>query len=469
MPLVYLVGGYIRDHLLSVSTTDVDLAVAGDSAPIASELANTLGGALVPLGPSHGVSRVVVREENGESWTIDLAGYSGSIEEDLARRDFTVNAMAAPLASWNSDGWRQQLLDPYNGLADLEGRRLRATGPQVFQLDPGRLLRAVRLAASLGLRLEPETAQSIKEAAPAIGRVTPERVRDEFLAILAGDGVRGQLEVLDRLDLLCRIIPELAVTKGVDQPRVHYWDVWGHLIHAVESAELITKGHQNSAIYSVAPWTSELEAHFNEEVSDGHTRRTILKLTALLHDIAKPQTKKTDDTGRTRFLGHSELGAEMATHRLTQLRLSSRGVGMVAKMVEQHLRPGNMRQGVEWPTQRAIYRYFRDLGDVAIDTLFLGMADFLAAKGPELDSLAWNNHVKMIGHIMYTGAQQVEAQKPARLVTGHDLMQEFGLNPGPQLGDLLEMVEEARAAGEIVDRDEALGLVSRALNLQDLA
>ena len=245
---------------------------------------------------------------------------------------------------------------------------------------------------------------------------------------------------------------------------MHYWDVWGHLIHAVEFADLITRGHQNSAIYSVAPWTPELADYFNQEVSDGHNRRTILKLTALLHDIAKPQTKKEDDRGRTRFLGHSEMGAEMAIHRLSQLRLSSRGINMVAKMVEQHLRPGNMRQGVEWPTQRAIYRYFRDLGDVAIDNLFLAMADFLAAKGPELDSLAWSNHVKMIGHIMYTGAHQSEVQKPSRLVTGHDLMQEFGLGPGPQLGELLEMVEEARAAGELAGRDEAMALVSKALN-----
>ncbi len=460
----YLVGGYIRDQALPLAGNDVDLAVPGDAQPLALALANYLGGSFVPLGPSHGVFRVVALGDDGESWNIDLAGFSGSIEEDLAHRDFTINAMAVPLARWSPDRWQEHLIDPYNGLTDLAGKRLRATNPHVFQEDPGRLLRAVRLAASLKLRLEPETARLIKEAAPAISRVAPERVRDEFLDILAGEGVRAQLEVLDRLDLLCRVIPELALTKGVDQPRVHYWDVWGHLIHAVEFADLITRGHQNSGIYSVAPWTPELADYFNQEVSDGHNRRTILKLTALLHDIAKPQTKKEDDRGRTRFLGHSEMGAEMATHRLSQLRLSTRGISMVAKMVEQHLRPGNMRQGVEWPTQRAIYRYFRDLGDVAIDNLFLAMADFLAAKGPELDSLAWSNHVKMIGHIMYTGAHQSEVQKPSRLVTGHDLMQEFGLGPGPQLGELLEMVEEARAAGELAGRDEAMAFVSKALN-----
>ena len=463
---VYLVGGYVRDRILSRSGTDLDLAVSGNPQEIAAELARVLGGSLVPLSPAHGVYRVAARGPEGDSWTIDLAGFAGSIEEDLARRDFTINAVAVPLSRWNTDGWREYLIDPFNGLADMAGKRVRATGPHVFQDDPGRLLRAVRLAAQLGFMLEPETARLIRADAPAIHRVAPERVRDEFLSILAGDGVRGQLEALDRLDLLCRVIPELSLTKGVEQPRVHYWDVWGHLIHAVESAERITGGHQNSAIYSVVPWNPDLEARFEEEVSDGHTRRTILKLTALLHDIAKPQTKAVDNTGRTRFLGHSEMGAEMATHRLGQLRLSSRGIGMVAKMVEQHLRPGNMRQGVEWPTQRAVYRYFRDLGDVAIDNLFLAMADFLAAKGPELDSLAWHNHVKMIGHIMYTGTQQETAQKPARLVSGHDLMEELGLAPGPQLGALLELVEEARAAGEITNREEALSLVSEALNRQ---
>ena len=507
-------GGYVRDRILSRPGTDVDLAVSGNPEAIAAGLARFLGGSLVPLGPAHGVYRVAALGPEGDSWTVDLAGYDGSIEEDLARRDFTINAVAVPLARWNtlpsrpppeggsfqrdgrlagSGGWRDHLLDPFNGLADMAGKRIRATGPHVFQEDPGRLLRAVRLAATLGFRLEPETARLIRADAAAIERVAPERVRDEFLAILAGNGARGQLEVLDRLDLLCRVIPELSLTKGVDQPRVHYWDVWGHVIHAVEFAELITGGHQNSAIYSVVPWTPDLEARFAEEVSDGHTRRTILKLTALLHDIAKPQTKAVDATGRTRFLGHSEMGAEMATHRLGQLRLSSRGIGMVAKMVEQHLRPGNMSQrssggpqattppsgkarlhevphGPEamasWPTNRAIYRYFRDLGDVAIDNLFLAMSDFLAAKGPELDSLAWHNHVKMIGHIMYTGTQQATVQIPSRLVSGHDLMEELGLDPGPQLGALLELVEEARAAGEITSRDEALSLVSEVLRRQ---
>ena len=120
----YLVGGYIRDQALSLAGNDVDLAVPGDAQALALALANDLGGSFVPLGPNHGVFRVVAPGDDGESWNIDLAGFSGSIEEDLARRDFTINAMAVPLARWSPDQWQEHLIDPYNGLTDLADKRL---------------------------------------------------------------------------------------------------------------------------------------------------------------------------------------------------------------------------------------------------------------------------------------------------------------------------------------------------------
>lgn len=465
-PAAYLVGGYLRDSLLSLPSHDIDIAIVGDAHALGRALARELRGVYVPLTRAFNVARIVVQTPTEGHWNIDLAGFYGTIEEDLARRDFTVDALALPLSHWLEEDWRKSVVDPCHGLRDLSNKCIRATTPYVFQDDPGRLVRAVRLASRLRFRLEPETARLVRANAPQIQRVSPERVRDEFLAILAGDGARSQLEVLDRLDLLCRIIPELAATKGVDQPRVHYWDVWGHLIHSVETAELVTKGHQNSPIYSHVPWTPETREYFNQEVSDGYTRRTMLKLTALLHDIAKPQTKSQDETGRTRFFGHSELGAEMAAERLAQLRISSRGIAMVSKMVEQHLRPANMHQGLESPTPRAIYRYFRDLGDVAVDTLYLAMADYLAAKGPELVPEDWGNHARMMAYILEVGTEQSQPNRPERLVTGHDLMEQFSLEPGPQIGVLLEKINEARAAGEISSREEALALAEQVLNSQ---
>ena len=462
-------GGYLRDSLLSLPMQDeVDIAAPGDPQSTGRDLALALGGTYVPLGPAHSVSRVVAVADEGGRWTIDIKGYLGTIQEDLAGRDFTIDAMALPLEHWDSPIRGDLVEDPFNGRQDLTGRRIRALNNQIFRHDPGRLLRSVRLAARLEFMMDPETARLVRADSHRISQVSGERVRDEFLALLRLDRARGHLEVLDRLDLLCRIIPELALTKGVEQPKVHYWDVWGHSLHAVETAELVTKGHQNSPIYTQVPWNQETDEYFSQEVSDGHTRRTILKLAALFHDIAKPQTKKKDGMGRTRFLGHPELGATMAATRLGQMRVSSRGIDMVSKMVEHHLRPMHMTQGVEKPTRRAVYRYFRDVGDVAIDTLYLSLADHLAAKGPELSPEHWIDHARMVARVLEdhteAGTLAPTPKGPSRLATGNDLMEHFGLAPGPLIGGILEKIDEAQAAGEVSSKGEALALAGKVLS-----
>lgn len=472
----YLVGGYLRDSIVSLPAQDeVDIAMPGDPQSTGRDLALALSGTYIPLGPAHGVARVVAVADEGRRWTIDLKGYSGTIQEDLAQRDFTIDAMALPLENWDpsiTGITEESIEDPFNGRQDLAGRRIRVVGAQVFRQDPVRLLRAVRLAARMNFMLDPETARLVRADSHRISQVSGERVRDEFLALLRLDGARAHLEVLDRLDLLCRIIPELAVTKGVEQPKQHYWDVWGHSLHAVENAELVTKGHQNSPIYTQVPWKAETNEYFSQEVSDGHTRRTILKLAALFHDIAKPQTKKKDDTGRTRFLGHPKLGATMAATRLGQMRVSSRGITMVSKMVEHHLRPMHMMQGVDSPTRRAVFRYFRDVGDVAIDTLYLSLADHLAAKGPELSTDEWIGHARMVGRVLDAHDEAPTGDGspagPGKLVTGNDLMEHFSLEPGPMIGSMLEKIDEARAAGEVTSKSEALAMAGAALrNLRE--
>ncbi len=463
----YLVGGYVRDWLLPTKPGhDIDIAVSGDAEAIAQGIAREFGGTIVHLSPNHGVVRVVTpcdgdgSDGDNAPWNIDVDGFSGTIEENLAARDFSVNAIAVPLARWPS---LDAIIDPLGGRADLAGKTIRALGPRVFQKDPGRLMRAVRLAGQLKFRIEPGTSKMIAADARLLTSVSPERVREEFLKILSLDGAKGQLEVLDHFRLFELVIPELQSAKGVDQPNMHYWDVWGHTMHTVEAAELVTKGHQNSPIYSCVPWTPDSEAHFNRQATDGHTRRTVLKLAALFHDVAKPQTKSLDATGRTRFFGHSEQGAEIAANRLGLLRVGSKGIEMVGKMVEQHLRPTNMKNGEEWPTNRAIHRYFRDLGDVAIDTLYLCLADYLAAKGPELVHEDWLNHARMIGHILHVGTSEPVSPTTTRLITGHDLMSHFNLPPGPEIGAVLERVEEARSAGEIETKEQALEMAANIL------
>ena len=384
----YLVGGWVRDALLRLPPgLDIDLAIAADPYDTGRELARRLDADFVPLGKPPAIDRPVARIVlpapcGRDCRTIDLSALSGNLEDDLARRDFTVNALAAPLDQWDADAPGDSVIDPWNGRRDMASRVIRTVRPDVFQKDPGRLLRAVRLAGRLRFRIAPETSAAILESAPRVNRVSGERLRDELMAVLSLDGARGYLEVMDRLDLLCRVIPELAEAKGVAQPRQHYWDVWGHLLHSVEYAESVTRGHQNSPVYSLSPWTAETEAYFDQRLAGGHTRRTYLKLAALFHDIAKPRTKTTEDSGRIRFFGHPEMGRDMTRLRLAQLRLPVRGIEAVAAMVNGHMRPATMWQGLTQPTPRAAYRFFRDMKGVAVDTLYLCLADYLAAKGP---------------------------------------------------------------------------------------
>ena len=466
----HVVGGAVRDRLTGRGPdTDLDLAVAGDAVALGRALADELGGTVAPLSVPRGMIRVVLSDDDGgrqQRWTIDLTGYDGDIEGDLARRDFTINAMAVPLAKWHDDGFGGAVLDPLGGRRDLVQKAIRALTPNVFEEDPGRLLRAVRLAGELEFRLEPDTVRLLMANSTLIGGVSADRVRDEFLRILAPKGARARIEALDQLGLLQHIVPELMAAKGVDQPRMHYWDVWGHTLHTVQGAEGVTGGHQNSPVYSCVPWTPESEAYFDEVVSDGHTRGTMLKLAALFHDIAKPQTKTLEADGRTRFFGHSEQGAEVAERRLSAMRLSKRGVSMVSRMVLHHLRPTGMSNEGEWPTDRAIYRYYRDTGEVSVDTLYLAMADYLGAKGPELSHPEWLEHARMISHILETGTREPVAASTTRLLNGHDLMSRLQLQPGPHIGTLLQTIEEARVAGEIETPEEALDLAAATLKGQ---
>ena len=462
----FLVGGYIRDALRGESSHDVDVAVHGESGSVARSLADALGGAYVPLNQpgeaspprpeGRSVARVVVPNRERGPWVVDVSSIEGSIYEDLSERDFTVDAMALDLEDWLKPVWRELVIDPFGGKSDLADKTIRAIRTSVFEEDPARLLRAVRLAASLGFRIDPATADAIKGQAHLISSIAGERVRDELLSILSLDGAKDHLEMLDQLGLLCCIIPEFDVTKGVEQPKEHYWDVFEHSIHAVEGVERVVSGPKGDPVSNLVPWNEEIKERFSQRVGDGHTRRTMLKLAALLHDVAKPQTKTTDANGKTRFLGHHTLGASMSGGILRRLRFSSRGRDMIYGVVENHLRPTQMSQGSELPTSRAIYRYFRDVGDVAVDTLYMSLADHLAARGPKLDMGAWSRHAEIISHVLEVGTQTQSPEKFPRLIDGHDLMREFGLSPGPYIGALLEEIRDAQAAGEVQSQDDAL-------------
>ena len=458
----FIVGGFVRDRLLSRDTADIDIAVKGDALSIAEEVAKVIDGRYVLLDEINKVGRVVVIGE--QQWCLDFTSFSSDIKDDLARRDFTIDAMAIELQDAISGSF--QIIDPFSGKSDLKKKLVRAVNLQIFTEDAARLLRGVRLAAELGFKIEPETESLIKKDCRLARMVPGERLREEVVRILALPGSAISIRYLDKLGLLTEIIPELEEMRGAKQPKEHYWDIFNHSVETMATAEFLLRQSKwkygRDDLLTVTPWSEEISRHFDEEVSSGSNRKLLLKIAALMHDIAKPATRTVDESGRTRFLGHAKEGAVLAAAILERLRFSGREIRLVENLIYHHLRPAQMaNDGL--PTSRAIYRFFRDTEDAGIDILVLALADYLATHGPKLDIQEWKQHNLLINFILAEHSKQETKVLPVRLIDGHDLMDIFSLPPGRLLGELLAEVREAQAAEELTTREEALGLVRKLL------
>ena len=472
----YLVGGFVRDLLLRRDTADIDMAVAADALEIASEVAAVVNGRYVPLDEVNKIGRVVIANEGtaptSGQWVLDFSTVKDNIEQDLAQRDFTVDAMSVDLGevanqpnSRDESGRDRvdvQLIDPFGGRNDLAQGIIRAVNKAVFESDAARLLRAVRLAAELGFSIDKEAEALIRRYRHLVAGVAGERVREELLRILAVPQAGQLLSYLDELGLVTATIPELNQAKGVGQPKEHFWNVFDHSIRAVMAVDfLLRQGdceYADKEVLAVVPWSEVLAWHFDREVSHGSTRRSLLKLAALLHDVAKPQTKAIHEGGRMRFLGHAREGAAIAVDVLERLRFSNKEIKLVETVVRHHLRPGQISH-TELPSRRAIYRYFRDTGEAGIDTLFLSLADHLATRGPHLDIVQWREHAQMVEYVLTQRFREETVVTPPKLIDGHDLINTFGMSPGPKIGELLEKAREAQAAGELTTREEALSYI----------
>ena len=457
----YLVGGFVRDVLLGRDKVDIDIVVAADALEIAPKVATALGGKYVLLDKVNRVGRVVLPSTKGQ-WELDLSTLKGDIEQDLARRDFTIDAMGVDLWQLAKGYTDIELIDPFNGRDDLNQGVVRVIAGTAFESDAARLLRAVRLAAELSFSIDKETEALIRHHSHLIADVAGERVREELLRLLAISQAGHFLGYLDSLGLLTAMIPELAQAKGVKQPKVHFWDVFDHSIETVVAVDfLLRQGawkYANEGVLDVVSWSAVLSQRFGLEVSSGSTTGSLLKLAALLHDVAKPQTKTIDAIGRARFLGHASEGAGIAANILERLRFSTKEVKLVETMVRHHLRPGQMSHN-GFPSHRAIYRYFRDTGEAGIDILFLSLADHLATRGPYLKLAQWQEHAQKVEYILAQRFQQGSLVVPPKLIDGHDLINIFGMSPGPKIGQFLEAVREAQASGELTNRQEALSYI----------
>jgi putative nucleotidyltransferase with HDIG domain len=439
----WIAGGAVRDAALGREITDLDLAVGGDPAAAARAVAAVGKGHAFELSAEFATWRAIAA---GGAWQVDLTALRGeSIEADLDARDFTLGAVAVPLAGGDP-------IDPHGGLADLDRRVLRVVGERSFAADPLRLLRAPRIAAELALEIDPGTRALARAEATHATEAAGERQLAELRQLIAGpDPLRG-VELLDDLELTAAVLPELDALRGVEQGPNHHLDVHGHTIAVLEQ----TLAVESSLDHFAGDRADEVRELLEEQLADEFTRGDALRLGALLHDIAKPQTRG-EPRGYVTFIGHDKLGAEMISEICSRLRASRALTDYLRGLTLHHLRLGFLVHEAPLPPRR-VHEYLRATEPVGVDVTLLTVADRLSARGggPFATEDAIEAHLELAREMIAAALDWRRDGPPAPLLRGDELAAEVGIEPGPELGELLAELEAAQYAGEVSTREQAV-------------
>ena len=429
---VWLVGGYVRDAALGRGANDVD----GASGPGTIRLVNRLA--------SHWNRRAFrFRRRAITTWRfvvdgrrVDLvdAGRRG-LEEDLFRRELTINAIAF-------DPLEARLVDPTGGLADLRGRRLRAPRAGTFLEDPVRALRVARFMAELpGFRLHPAARDEASRLAPRLRKAAVERTREELDKLLSAIDPRRGLQLLERMKLIDAVLPELAPLRGC-RAGAGRPDVWRHTLDAI----------------ALAARPSRLPA---AAAGRRPATRRILCWALLLHDISKPETLALAPDGRPTFHGHEVLGARRGEALLRRLRLPKKERQRICGLILNHLRPGHLADA--GAPARGLRRLVREAGP-ELPLLVLHAACDARASGSPDAAARWRRLRRVLEDLLELGRAAVREPLP-RLIGGRDLIRTLGLEPGPPIGRILERIRERQEEGAIRTREQALefaaGLATR--------
>jgi poly(A) polymerase len=513
----YLVGGSLRNILLGEPCTDWDIVTTGDAHQLARRLADKLGGHYVHLHEK--ASRVIVASNAGipnnkKEITLDISPLNDkTLEDDLRQRDFTINAIAAPLdqvvqyleventeqpqpgqpsivgatlavalgggpvqgtepvqspGPIQSPGPAQlalarHLIDPLHGLSDLESHRLKAVNEDIFRHDPLRMLRAIRLMMRYQLQLDPWTESLMIRDAALLPQVAAERIHEELYAILGPAGATGRLRFLDQHGLFTIIFPEFVAARGMRQPSPHYWDVLEHSLESVGALErLASMLQEDTQSTGRQDDLAEIRALLREAEQQGifsfaGLTAPRMKMAALLHDIGKPVTYSSDEHGGIHFYNHPQAGVPLVEQVMRRLCASTQDRRLAQLVAAHHMRPGQLGQNGPL-TPRAIRRYFVDLGPTGIYVALISLADHLATLGPQPTTGSWERHLRVVRLLLTSYIRERERILPPRLISPEELMRRLKLEPGPQIGQLLDLIAEAQAEGTIHSKEEALWL-----------
>lgn len=457
----FVSGGTIRDQILRRIPKDLDITVTDGAVRCCQYLMTELGGgAFVMLGTKDEEAARVVW--NGV--TIDFSSFrkgAVTIGEELTRRDFTVNALAVPLADWSCGN--MVIHDPLGGKGHLR-KRLLVPCPEAFEDDPLRMLRGYRLQAELGFAMTSACKKLISQRCTLITHSAAERILHELDRIMSTSSAASVIGEMAETGLLWVIFPELKQGVGAEQPPFHHKDVFHHNLLALESMERVLEEPQN--------FFSGAVPSINKYLLDDQVCR-VLRWSALFHDLGKPATSTSegDEKGRITFHNHDRVGREMFEVIAERLRMSKALSEKIGQLIEMHMHPfhlSNVRKK-EQLSRRALLKICKKAGDDLIGLFILAMADTLAGQGP----LKPEDMEEQIGDLFTeVNGTYEEYIKPVvkgdRLLNGHDLITTFKLSPGPQFSRIFNALEIAQVEQQVTTREEAVAWLGEFLQNEEL-
>lgn len=442
---IYIVGGTVRDFLMRKENYDKDIIVLNaDAKEFAQSLAEKADATFIPLDETNNIYRIVLKDKINY---IDVASAVGnSLDEDLKRRDLTINAIAINIKTL-------EIVDITGGINDLKNKKLKHISEQNFIDDPLRLLRVYRFQAMLGFDIDKDLTEIIEKHAKKIKASAVERINNELLKLFSGDYSAQSLVKMDETGLLAEILPVIGELKKVPPNSHHHLDLFSHSIEVVKQIQEI---YANSA--------PEVQEHLLSNDFGGNTRLAHLKFAGFLHDIGKFNTwtiEKEDATGKEkhRFIKHDDVGSKMAFNILKSAKFSKKQIDYIAKMVKFHIYPSHVVCAPEL-SEKIYMRLVRKMENDVIDVITLAMADRLSARGPEITPEIVNKNIGALTELLNFYLCIKDNLEPLpKLLSGEEIMEMLNLKPSKELGELIKKLQEAQLSGDVTTKEEAIAFI----------
>ena len=438
---IYLVGGAVRDGIMGKLSHDLDIIVTDCPAKEYAEkfAQNNDTATIVTLDESNNIYRVVMSDKINY---IDITNpINNSLEEDIKRRDITINAVAYNIKT-------EEILDLTGGINDIENKVIRTVSENNMVDDPLRMIRVYRFASTLGFNIDKETEAIIKRHLGMILMPAVERRNCELLKLFGGEYADKVLLEMDKTGLIDILFPIMLDVKKVPSNTHHHLDLFHH---SIETVKQIQKIYETS--------DTEVKTHLEQIDFGAETRLAHLKLAGFLHDIGKFSTWTIEDDGRHRFIRHDEIGEEIAKGILKKQKFSKKQIDYIAMMIRHHMYPSSV---ISSPVinDKIYMRYVRKAGDNAIDLITIAKADRLSAKGPMVTKEMIKDNIDGLNKLQDFYIKVKPTLKPIpKLIDGTEIMQILNIKPSPALGEILSKLHNAQIDGIVTTKQEAVDFI----------